>query len=197
MAELTAPLPAEASVAVAPPSRRTWDLFSILSVVCGAILIVPFLTGIAAIVLGVMGLRNTGIHHTRGKRLAKVGIILGVVNLVGWWGYFAFVSAMSQPGREAAHRFITDLTSNDPTAAKRDCTGSVSTESLQTAASQIKSWGNIQRVSVLSVGTDNDNGILSGNVDGAITTASSEHSFHLHAVEIGASGWKIREFTFE
>ncbi|MDM8084337.1 septum formation family protein [Cellulomonas cellasea] len=56
------------------PPRAPLDRWSVASVVAGALM-----TGPVAIALGVIGLRRTRAHGSRGGRLALVGIGLGVV----------------------------------------------------------------------------------------------------------------------
>jgi len=184
-------------ITVAPSASRPWDIPSAVSLVCGLILIVPILAGAAAIAMGIIGLRQTKLLYTRGRRLAIAGLILGILNIVGWSVYFKFISTISQPGREAAHHFLADVASANPSVAQRDCVGSVSSGSLLAASNQIKSWGGLKSVSVLSVTSDNDNGITTGIVRGIIYSPTGEHTFELHAVDQEDAGWKVHEFSLQ
>ncbi len=85
--------------------RGPWSAASLAGFACGIFLIVPFVAGIAAVALGVMGLRETREPSVRGRRLAIAAIILGLVNIVGWSGYAEFISRISAPGRTVAHHF--------------------------------------------------------------------------------------------
>jgi prepilin-type processing-associated H-X9-DG protein len=53
-----------------------------VALVCGVLLFVPFVSGIAALVLGRLGLRRADEVHGRGRRMSQAAIVLGVVNLV-------------------------------------------------------------------------------------------------------------------
>jgi prepilin-type processing-associated H-X9-DG protein len=53
-----------------------------VALACGVLLFVPFLSGIAALVLGRLGLRRADEVHGRGRRMSQAAIVLGVVNLV-------------------------------------------------------------------------------------------------------------------
>jgi hypothetical protein len=61
--------------------RRDWEFANAL--ICGAMLCVPFITGILAILLGLHSLRDT--TPKPGERIViYAGIMLGVLNIVLW-----------------------------------------------------------------------------------------------------------------
>jgi hypothetical protein len=189
----------ELAVEAAESSSETtghgsWSIASLAGLACGVLLIIPFLAGIAAIVLGVMGLRETREPIVRGRRLAIAAIVLGLVNVVGWTGYAEFIGHISGPGRGVAHRFVTDLNTGDMADAARECTENISAEKLQVAADQLKRWGGAKSVAVLNVESDTVNGATTGAVRGSIHTPLGEHSFQLKTM--GQDGvWKISEFS--
>jgi prepilin-type processing-associated H-X9-DG protein len=55
---------------------------AVVALVCGVLLFVPFVSGIAAIVLGRLGVRRADELHGRGRRTSQAAIVLGIVNLV-------------------------------------------------------------------------------------------------------------------
>jgi Domain of unknown function (DUF4190) len=173
-----------------------WSVAALAGFACGILLIIPFIAGIAAIVLGVMGLRETREPSVRGRRLAIAAIVLGLVNIVGWTGYAEFISHLSAPGRSVAHRFVTELNTGDTTGAARECTDNMSAEKLQVAADQLKAWGGAKSVAVLNVESDTVNGATTGEVRGSIHTPSGEHSFQLKTIGQD-EGWKISEFLLQ
>jgi hypothetical protein len=67
-----------------PAETRPLDKTSLFSLISALLLCVPFITGIAAIVLGRMGLRRTEDPNIRGRRLAKAGFYLGIASCVLW-----------------------------------------------------------------------------------------------------------------
>ncbi|HEV2296155.1 MAG TPA: DUF4190 domain-containing protein [Tepidisphaeraceae bacterium] len=81
---------------------------AIASLICGCLLCVPFAPGIASIVTGAIGLRKTRDPAVTGKGMAIAGLVLGVVNLLGWAAYFALIAAILFPSlgrsRETANR---------------------------------------------------------------------------------------------
>jgi len=55
---------------------------ALVGLICGVVLCVPFLSGIAALVLGRLGLGRANELHGAGRRMAQAAIVLGMVNLV-------------------------------------------------------------------------------------------------------------------
>jgi prepilin-type processing-associated H-X9-DG protein len=55
---------------------------ALVALVCGVLLCVPFLSGLAALVFGRQGLSRADELHGAGRRMAQAGIVLGMVNLV-------------------------------------------------------------------------------------------------------------------
>ena len=62
------------------PERQT-NAPATAGLVCGMLLFVPFVAGIAAILLGRRGLLRAGEIGGRGRRAAKAAVVLGVINL--------------------------------------------------------------------------------------------------------------------
>src|SRR5271170_1557077 len=153
MAELTAESGESDRVAVAlsPGAAErpayAWSIAAIASLACGIFLIVPYLSGLAAIALAILGLRQTAHGEMRGRRLAWAGMIFGLLNFVGWTAYFCIIADLSAGGRAAAHQFFADLNSPIPRQARRDCLG-VSPERLDAASNDLKNWGGLKSVTV-------------------------------------------------
>jgi hypothetical protein len=183
-------------VSPAATDRGPWSIASLAGFACGIFLIVPFLAGIAAVALGVMGLRETREPRMRGRRLAMAAIALGLVNIVGWSAYAVFISRISAPGRMVAHRFVTELNQDRTSDALQDCTGNISETRLHAAADQLQQWGGAKSVAVLYINSETANGVTTGSVRGSIHTPGGEHSFLLHT--IGQDGvWKVGDFSFQ
>src|SRR5688572_29756328 len=95
----------------APAPRKT-NGAAVASLVCGLVACVPFLTGLAAIVLGILGIKKAKDPQVGGKGLAIAGLILGILSLGGWTlfggGIWALIKG-TEAQREVARQFITDL----------------------------------------------------------------------------------------
>ena len=190
MAELTGEtaLPAQHG---AVPSSDAWSIAAIASAACGIFLIVPYLSALAAIALGILGLRQTAGRLMRGRRLAWAGLALGAVNIVGWSLYFSIVADLSAGGRSAANRFFGDLNSGSPQSANRDCIA-VAPGRLEDAANDVKNWGGVKSVTVLFITSDSANGATAGSVRGELQTPSGKHLFQLRT-----SDWKVADFSLQ
>jgi hypothetical protein len=210
--------------AAAEPPAETWSIAAIASAVCGVFLIVPYLSALAALGLGILGLRQTAgaemrgsagedtsgttdsagegtggttdsagedTGGTRGRRLAWVGVMLGLLNILGWSVYFWIVADLSAGGRAAANRFFADLNSGASEWASRDCIG-VPPARLDAAAEEIKGWGGVKSVTVLSITSDSTNGASAGAVRGELRTPGGKHLFQLRTRD-----WKVADFSIQ
>lgn len=187
---------AAAEISSASSRSGPWSIAALAGFACGVFLIVPFGAGIASVVLGIMGLRETREPWVRGRRLAVAAIALGLVNIVGWGGYAEFISGISAPGRSMAHRFVTELSEDRTSDARGDCAGGINETRLQAAADQLKQWGGAKSVAVFYINSDTTSGATTGSVRGSIHTPGGEHTFQLQTVgEDG--GWKVRDFSIQ
>jgi len=91
----------------APPAQQSNGL-AITSLICGCVLCVPFIPGLLATIFGIIGLKKTRDPQVGGKGFAIAGLILGIVNLLGWTAYFVLIVAIMVPSlnraRETANR---------------------------------------------------------------------------------------------
>jgi hypothetical protein len=171
----------------APPEPRSlrhgpWDIAAVASAVCGLMLIVPYIAGIAAIALALLGLRQISQRATRGRRLAYAGIVLGLLNIVGWTVYFKAVSELSSTGRFVAQHFIADLSAARPEAAQSLCQPAITPDRLKAASGQVMDWGGAKRVTVLYITSDSTTGGTTGSIRGDIQTPSGQHYFQMQTI---------------
>jgi hypothetical protein len=185
---------AETSGAVEPrPASAEWSIPAAASLVCGVFLIVPYLAGVAAIALGIVGIRQVNLWGMRGRAMARGGLLLGFLNLLGWTGYFWLIGHLSGPGRSVAREFIFDLNNSSTAAARQICLPGVQDEKIAAAEGQIKSWGGVSSVAVLSIATGNDaEGTNTASVRGALWTPSGQHLFQLDTINQKVSGFVLQ-----
>jgi len=197
MAELTPTAVESSSSAIPQNAARGWSIASAASLACGIFVIVPYFAGLAAVGLGIVGIRQANEFDMRGRRLAIAGVILGLLNIFGWTAYFKLISEISGPGRAVAHHFIDDLNSADPAKAKSECLGNIQIDRLAEAANRVKSWGGVKSVAVLYITSETVNGITTGSVRGMLRTPGGEHGFQLQTVSDDESNWKVRDFSLQ
>jgi len=197
MAELNAEISTPAPIAAANPPANAWSIAAAASLACGIFLIVPFFAGLAAVALGVIGVRqvNESNPTMRGRRLAVAGIILGLLNIFGWTAYFTMIGEISDPGRSVARLFINDLNSANTADARRQCLDNVHSDRLKAASNQLKDWGGVRSISVLYVTSETADEITTGSVRGTLRTPTCEHLFQLQTVCRYGSTWEISDFS--
>src|SRR4051794_4863702 len=108
------------------------------SLVCGILGCVPWITGLLAIVLGIVGLKSTKDPMVRGRGLAIAGLVLGCVSVLMWTVFgggaiaagVAFFRA-SAPAREQSRQFIQDMEKGNVDAALARCTSDVDAAALK------------------------------------------------------------------
>jgi predicted Zn finger-like uncharacterized protein/prepilin-type processing-associated H-X9-DG protein len=80
---------------------------AIASLVCGCLFCVP-LSALAALILGIIGLKQTKENRQGGRGMAIAGAVLGSVGMTLWLGYFALLISILLPSlnraREVANR---------------------------------------------------------------------------------------------
>lgn len=85
---------------------------AITSLVTGILICIPVVTGLAAIVFGILGIKATARPNVRGRGLAIAGLVLGCVGLLAQAGIglavWSFVSS-SEPAREYVRTYMDDF----------------------------------------------------------------------------------------
>jgi hypothetical protein len=107
------------------PAESRLSKSSLFSLICGILLCIPILSGLLAMLLGLIGFIRAGAPGVRGRWMAVVGGLLGLFNLMAWsvaflffGGVIAAAIGMTQAPRVATHDFIRDLTAGDVASAK-------------------------------------------------------------------------------
>jgi hypothetical protein len=152
---------------VAPTRLSKSALFSFIFGILGCI---PFITGILAFILGVVGFFATGKPGIRGRWMAVVGIILAVISIgawstlglgvvAGWAGINSAFTAFTAPGH-GARDFIRAVDSGDDTTAK-DLTV-MNDEDFAAAKAMIKAKGGFVDSTFNQVNITNNDAHVSG-----------------------------------
>lgn len=136
---------------VRPMAPSNWP--AVVSAITGLLLCIPGL-GVVAIVSGLLGFRRARQLGGNGVNPARVGLVLGIVNLVIWasmlagaYGtYRAFLA--SKVVFEPTKKFIMLVGSGNVAGAKALCTDAVDVDTLTASAEQIQGWGAIEHIDV-------------------------------------------------
>ena len=162
------------------PQRQTSGA-AVASLICGILGCVPLLTGLLAVILGIVGLRTTRDPRYTGRGMAIAGLILGLISLIAWGVIVGggavgarMAMAYTKAEREAARQFAADLAAGNVDAAQARCTSRVKRDELVAASTKMKGWGTFQDTT-LPVGSKQ-------------TTNGSEEAYVAGAASFSAAG---------
>jgi Domain of unknown function (DUF4190) len=143
-----------------PPPKTS--VAAICSLVCGILGCIPFITSIAAVILGFVGISVTGNpQRTTGRGLAIAGLILGLLGIAGWtlgggmmiWGY----GKAKQLSTAQAKPFIEAVSAGDYTKAANYST--MSEEEMKTLHDQIAGWGTLSDMNMTGFNAQKNAGV--------------------------------------
>jgi len=182
-------------------SRPGTSATAIASLVCGLLGCVPFLTGLAALVLGVVGIKKTKEPMVTGRGMAVAGLILGCLSLVGWSLFAAaLVSGFSflqtaGPAQLAGERFTRDLSEGKIGAALAASVEGMDREKLVAFSNRIKPWGELQNFGINSYAYNNIKGKVELTIGGSAIFANETKIYTIRLRKAGET-YKIEEFDF-
>jgi hypothetical protein len=184
-----------------PPARPSTSGAAIASLIFGILGCIPFITGLLAIILGIVGIKATGNPNKTGRVMAIIGLILGVLNIGGWGLFGGGIYAMyvgSKPVKAVAEAFINDMTAGNVTAAMTKCDPGMSKAQLDTAATEMQGWGSLTQLILLGASVETDSGGTHWELGGSATFAKGgpkQAQFSLKKQPDGT--YKITKFHFE
>jgi hypothetical protein len=178
------------------PSPRRGNGAAIASLVLGILGCVPLLTGVAAILLGIIGLRKTRDPAVGGQGLAVAGLILGMVSLLGWGifgGFLGYGYVESKPAGAVAQQFLQDVSAGNVNAAAANSAG-FSPAQLQANSQQMKQFGSLQGVNLNSFSIfRGTNGQTMMHLGGTATYVSGQKTCTFDLVKQGAT-YKVARY---
>lgn len=181
------------------PERRETSGMAVASLVFGILGCVPFVTGLLAVIFGILGIRRTRDPRFRGTGLAIAGLILGLLSLGGWSlfsGTLYVGYKASQPAREAAEAFIRELCLGRIDSAY-GMTAEIDRQEFEAAArSLIDEYGAVRSVLLFGfyfkAGATTTECELVGMVE--FEKSVAEATFRL--IKVG-DAWKVTRFEFK
>jgi uncharacterized membrane protein len=175
------PIQPYASGMYLPPMQPRTSGAAITSLVLGLLFCVPFVTGLGAVLAGLIGLSTTRKPNVSGKGLAIAGLILGLLSVVGWGviaGLFGAAWKLAAPDRKTAVTFVQDLCNGNNAAAQGMCSSAVTPAQVQAAVTQAQGYGTVTQMIPVGISVNSYNGNTSGIITVVVTFSSGmSHSF--------------------
>jgi hypothetical protein len=169
-----------------PPATRT-SAAAIVSLVCGLILCVPFVTGLVALITGIVGISATSNPAVKGRGMAIAGIILGLIS-VGLWGLAGYggyaIFQKSAPDRMLAQSYMTDLAAGRLDQCEQSSTSKLTHQALQNDYAQLKTWGTFQVATAFPTAWNfANNGKSAVSLTGVCRFSGGQHRFMITVVD--------------
>lgn len=180
-----------------PPPRGNGP--AVASLVLGILGCVPLITGLLAILFGIIGLRRARQPYTSGKGLAVAGLVLGIVSILFWCSCVGFSSVMyvrSGPARSVTRQYIQDLSTNHLAAAQASAASQVRLSQIQGQRDEVSQWGNLTDVRFTAMYYNTVNGISQWRLTGIASFAQGPHWFEALLIEQNGQ-WKIERLRFQ
>jgi hypothetical protein len=178
-----------------PPVSRS-NGAAIGSLICGILGCIPFLTGLLAVILGIVGIRKTRDPAVGGKGLAIAGIILGLISIFAWSGMLGLGGATywaMRPSRNAAKQFLADVSSGNTKAALDESSG-LTEQQIVEGTEQMKPWGAFQDATFFSFNASASNGVATTHLIGSAKFASAAKACQIDLLKQGGT-FKVTSFS--
>lgn len=193
------PLPGYPPGGYQPPPPPRANGAAVASLVLGILGCIPLITGLLAILFGVIGLRRAKQPNTGGSGMAAAGLTLGIISVLFWvtcGGFSSLLFVQSGPARGVARQYIQDLSANNLAAAQTNAASNVSAPQLQQQRDQLAQWGNLSNVRFVGMHYNTINGVSQWRLTGIATFASGTHAFDASLVQQGGQ-WKVERLQFQ
>jgi hypothetical protein len=164
------------------PSQSRTSAVAIVSLICGLVLCFPVITGLIAIITGIIGIGQTSNPAYKGRGMAIAGLLLGVVNCVAWLGGGYAMYAGSGPARAFAHQYINNLSAGnvDQCFADVSSNSTITKDQINAEYQKMQAWGTLQRTMIFGFSFTAANGQSTGAVSGSCAFSNGQqHTFQM------------------
>lgn len=162
-----------------------------------------YLGGLLGIIFGLIGLGKSRDPQVGGRGIAIAAVIIGVVSILtsGGLTYFTVYGVRAglhatQPPRDAAKRFVQDLSQNDVTAAAADATSDLSHAELDAMAQKLHALGSFRDMTSNQINLNATNGSETCDLHGTATFASGTQDYNITVTRTGPGTWKVSKAEF-
>jgi hypothetical protein len=183
--------------AAPPPPRGNGA--AVASLVLGILGCIPLITGLLAILFGIIGLRRAKQPYTGGSGMAVAGLTLGIISVLSWgtcWGLSRVLFVHSGSAGGVARQYMQDLAANNLAAARANAAAQVTTPQIQAHRDQIAPWGGLNDVRFTGIHFHTVNGATQWRLTGIATFTSGPHPFEADLVQQNGQ-WKVERLQFQ
>jgi hypothetical protein len=175
---------------VDPNAPRGSNGPAIASLILGIIGCVPFITGLCAVLLGIVGIRKSSREPLiGGKGLAIAGLILGLLSITGWGiisGVLGTMYVQSKPATIVAQQFLQDISAGNIDAALANSSG-LTADQLQTLSKQIAPFGTLNSTKLFGFNFTSRNGQSVIPISGVAYFSKGPKSCALEMIKTGGT----------
>jgi hypothetical protein len=182
------------------PAATKTSVASVISLVSGLLFCIPGLTGVIALITGIIGIAQTGNPAVKGRGMAIAGLILGILSLGGWGLFGGGMYAMyvgAKPQRDFARTYITDLAAGKVDQCVANSSANISPDMLGAEAKRMQGWGALQDTRIIGFAINNTNGNIAGQVTGICTFSNGTHSFQMTLIKDSSGSFKADTFLWQ
>ncbi len=181
-----------------PASRANgWAIASLSSGLLGC---VPYVTGVAAVILGIIGLKRAADpRYASGRGMATGGVVLGALSLVFWLFFSSlFIGLFTAQGQQTkvAEEFVKLTSGGSVDAAMERAGPLLGRGRVEQLAIEMQAWGACQDVISHRSAIQVAGGFTTCELRGAAMFASGEHPFTMTLLKEG-DAWKVSGLEFE
>lgn len=191
------PTPEEIDSFFAPEPRRS-NVLAVTSLICGLLACVPFVTGIAAVITGALGIRKANDPRYGGRGIAIAGLVLGVMSILLWamfgGGFWALFKATEAP-RALAATFVRDVSAGDINSAMAVSGPLVTATELRELSSTMQEWGSFRELTSANTSIQTRPGMTQCELSGTAEFTQATRAFEMTLVKQGDE-WKVAAVRF-
>ncbi|MGD0768546.1 MAG: DUF4190 domain-containing protein [Tepidisphaeraceae bacterium] len=183
-----------------PPATTTSGA-AITSLVCGLLMCIPGVTGLIAVLTGIIGISATSNPAVKGRGMAIAGLILGLLSLGGWGLFGSGIYAMlrgSGPERAFAKSYIADLAAGNVDQCVQNSTANLPKDTLDAASKRMQSWGTLQDTTIIAFSFNSAGGTYAGSTTGICKFNSGQpHTFQMMVTKDSNGQLKADSFLWQ
>jgi hypothetical protein len=156
---------------------------------------IPVVSGIVAVITGIVGISATSNPSVKGRPMAVIGLIFGLLSLLVWGTggiWFSRHLELKGPTHDFVAKYFDNVQSGNYDAALADSTAAVTDTALKAEAAKTQNWGTLNTRQIVVV-----NDIK--NMDMAIGTcqfSTGQHKFQMILKHDPTGALKVDSFMW-